>query len=286
VIHHTFDEFEDNNLNNLFEKPKFKECLSTCEGLLVFSKYLADQIIEKCNQIGLPIVPVIVICHPVPSVDSSLCFSLARYVSNPRIFHIGRFLRDSFSLYKLEIFPGTLVPKKCILRGVDMSDVSCPENLIIEARNGTEIWSLLDRDHVPRHRFLGSLAKTLQHWISSVQVFDKVGNEEYDHILASSLVFLDLVDASAVNTLLECIVRHTPILINRHPAVLELLGDQYPMFYRTLEEASEKASNLDVIKSAQLYLQRIPKSKFTYDTFRRGFRNAFIETRKESDANP
>ena len=54
--------------------------------------------------------------------------------------------------------------------------------------------------------------------------------------LVSSIVFIKLIEASAVNTLIECIMRHTPIVINRLPPIVELLGKDYPLYYDEIEE--------------------------------------------------
>ena len=65
----------------------------------------------------------------------------------------------------------------------------------------------------------------------SVNIINKLSNQEYDNLLTENIVFINLIDASAVNTLIECMVRNTPIIINRHPVVVELLGENYPLYY-------------------------------------------------------
>ena len=61
--------------------------------------------------------------------------------------------------------------------------------------------------------------------------------EEYDDLLTNNIVFVDLFDASANNTVLECIVRRTPIIINNIGAVSEYLGKDYPLYFENLEES-------------------------------------------------
>ena len=48
---------------------------------------------------------------------------------------------------------------------------------------------------------------------------------------SSCFTVCEVLAASANNVVLECIARATPILINRHPAVVEYLGLNYPLFY-------------------------------------------------------
>ena len=69
--------------------------------------------------------------------------------------------------------------------------------------------------------------------------------DEYDHILRSSVVVIDLVGASANNAVLECIAAHIPCFIRRLSAVEEYIGPGYPNFFdevgqleQTLNDAS------------------------------------------------
>ena len=49
---------------------------------------------------------------------------------------------------------------------------------------------------------------------NSVELLGRVSDDEYDALLEDSVVFLNLRDAPANTTVVECIVRNTPILIN------------------------------------------------------------------------
>jgi hypothetical protein len=74
------------------------------------------------------------------------------------------------------------------------------------------------------------------------------------------------VDASAVNTVIEAIVRNTPILINRLPALEEYLGSNYPLFYENLSEASALLTP-DQLERAHLHLQSMDRSFLKIDHF-------------------
>lgn len=99
----------------------------------------------------------------------------------------------------------------------------------------------------------------------SVSYMERVTDEEYDQLLSENLVFLNLFDSSANNTVIECIARRTPVIVNRLPALEEYLGKSYPLFYDTLEEASQLLE-LSKIYDAHLYLEqcvdRIRPEKF------------------------
>ena len=56
-------------------------------------------------------------------------------------------------------------------------------------------------------------------------------DHEYDRLLSESVVVCEVLAASANNVIVECIARAVPIAVNRHPAVLEYLGETYPLYY-------------------------------------------------------
>ncbi len=78
------------------------------------------------------------------------------------------------------------------------------------------------------------------------------------------IVFLDLKDASVNNTVLECIARSTPLIVNRHPAVEEYLGVDYPLFYESLDQVEELSKDISVLKAMD-YLNNMDKSFLSID---------------------
>ena len=101
----------------------------------------------------------------------------------------------------------------------------------------------------------------------SVEIIDRLSNEDFDVLLSENIVFLNLVDASAVNTVLECIVRNTILLCNRHPALEEALGVNYPGFYTNLVDATLMLGNQKKLKEIHNYLKRLDKKQFTLSYF-------------------
>lgn len=61
-------------------------------------------------------------------------------------------------------------------------------------------------------------------------------NEVLDELLSANVVVMEVYDASASTVLVECIARGTPILCNRHPALVEYLGAGYPLWFDAPEE--------------------------------------------------
>ncbi|MDD1443928.1 hypothetical protein MEO93_27020 [Dolichospermum sp. ST_sed3] len=111
-----------------------------------------------------------------------------------------------------------------------------------------------------------NLDQIIKDKLSSVQIIDKLANDDYDKLLTNSVVFLNLVDVSAANTIIECIVRETPILVNRHPALEEYLGKDYPLFYDDLNSVSD-ILNKDKIMETHLYLKNKDKDFLKIENF-------------------
>ena len=100
----------------------------------------------------------------------------------------------------------------------------------------------------------------------SVQIINMLSDADYDNLLSNNVVFLNLIEISACNTLIECIVRNTPIIVNKIPGVVELLGADYPLYYDNIDQV-ENLLTYKTIEKAYNHLKCIDKSKFTIDYF-------------------
>jgi len=105
-------------------------------------------------------------------------------------------------------------------------------------------------------------------------ILEYVTNDLYDALLTMNLVFLNLVDGSAINTLLECVVRCTPVIVNRHPAVVEVLGEDYPLYYTIPPGCSQPSPSVhqllsrpEAVWEAHRYLCRLDKTPYRMTTF-------------------
>jgi hypothetical protein len=109
-----------------------------------------------------------------------------------------------------------------------------------------------------------AVQQRLQEMLRSVKIIERVDDSSYDALLASSIVSIRLLDASAVNTVIECIVRNTPIAINRVPAVVEILGGDYPFY--TLPDGGITITE-DKVAATTAYLQKLPKHQYSIEHF-------------------
>ena len=271
VFHHTpNEEYSEHNLVEAFKKPLFIQSLQYCKLLIVFSDYLKEWIELTLCTLNID-VPVVMLYHPSQTIDECLRFDPVKYIKNKtkKIIHIGAWLRNSYSIYELD------VPRrfsKYALKGKAMDNyfitnetLGCITDTVLKCVNDKSLdenCGLISRDTKKMNKYGLGLVDLIRKNHYSVNLIDRITNEMYDRLLSQNVVFINLVDASAVNTLIECIVRNTPILVNRLPATVQYLGEGYPLFYFNLEHAKHLLkTDVNIIK-AYKYLKSLDKSKF------------------------
>jgi hypothetical protein len=105
-----------------------------------------------------------------------------------------------------------------------------------------------------------------------VRIIKMLSPLEYDSLVTSSILFADLFDASANNLVLEAIAYSTPLLINPVGGVVEYLGKEYPFYFQDLDQAANKAEDLQCVKAAHQYLGELPqKTDYSLDNFLHSF---------------
>ena len=82
-----------------------------------------------------------------------------------------------------------------------------------------------------------------------------------------------MITASANNVVVDCIAANTPLIINPHPAVVEYLGKEYPLYYSEFDEVPELCKE-DRLVAANEYLSKLDKSWASAETFRNSVANA------------
>lgn len=99
----------------------------------------------------------------------------------------------------------------------------------------------------------------LKRFDSSVTVLQEQTDMDYDLLLSRNVVFLPLIDAAAVNTLIECMARATPVVVTPVPAVVELLGPHYPLYLDLSTEDTSTLTYANII-AAHVYLKNLNTS--------------------------
>lgn len=172
-------------------------------------------------------VPIHVLTHPTE--DTDVKFTMGKFISNreKRLLHIGNWMRDVSQFQR--IIPNPMY-KKTVLRSI---------------RN----------DH-------GSLVND-----ATLELMGYLPDDEYDDMLSRNIACIFLRDASAINTVLECIVRNCPILVNGLPAIREVLGEEYPLYITGPADAERKMMDISLISRAFAYLRNLPKARFQFSYF-------------------
>ena len=273
VLHHTPNQdYTENNLVNVFSKQNFQESLNTCKGLIVMSTANKEWVEEQLNNLNVS-VEVIMLTHPTETVDKVFDYKLYKLNPVKKIIQIGAWLRNSYSIYDLNISK-VKDHTKFALKGKGMDNYfisddtfnNIKNNIINTDDNNSEMISGFHVNNRKLNKYIVGLVDTIDENHNSVSVLSNISNEQYDDLLTMNLVFINLVDASAVNTIIECIIRNTPVIVNRLPATIEYLGSRYPLFYDNIDEVNELLTKRNIWK-AHRYLKRMDKTKLSVDTF-------------------
>lgn len=217
------------SLNESIRSPRWKDAENQCRGIFTVSAYLADFLKEQTN------IPICSLIHPTEF--PKLTFDLDAFQKNvdPQLVIVGHWMRKFESLYQLQTHY-----KKCILKSGHSSQEIDLTYLKEKTKND-----------------------------QSVFFINHLDNDSYDMLLSKNIVFLDLHDVGANNTIIDCIARNTPCLVNRLPGTEDYLGKNYPFYFSCLEEASSKLNDASLIKSTTEYLKQLPiKKKMTGEAFR------------------
>lgn len=227
--------FGDGKSSNqkIFERDVWKKSLNYCQGLFTLSEYHKNWLKEQ----GFDF-PISNLYHPTETPELKFSFEEFEKNRNRKIIQIGWWLRKRESIHRLRSSN-----QKAIL------ELNSPWLHKMKLFEGKRI------KQDPRVRRIKYLK-----------------DNDYDLLLSKHVVFLDLYDSSANNAIIECIVRNTPVLVNRIPAVVEYLGEDYPFYFETLKEAGEKSSDMDLIEATTKYLENYSnKYKLSLEHFKQTF---------------
>lgn len=218
-----------NSPQNIISSDLFQESLKNCRCLITLSDYLKSWLETNVS------VPVISLKHPT-GLPNKL-WSKHEFVRDQKIVQVGYWLRNMSEIYKLKID----WPKYWLPSNTDYA------KFLFEIEN--------------------RLNNTAYHNNKSVIIPSKLNNEQYDNLLASSIVLLNLYDSSANNAVIECIARNTPMIINKHPAVVEYLGENYPLYCDFSKNSPLEFLSMAKIMSAEEYLRSMDKEFLNGENF-------------------
>ncbi|MEA5619909.1 tetratricopeptide repeat protein [Cronbergia sp. UHCC 0137] len=215
----------------LFENQIWQDSLPHCVGLFALSNYYGDWLKKETGK------PVSVLIHPTETPEKQ--FDFHQFLANPqkKVVQIGWWLRKLHSIYQLPLAKGNSLGYEKVRLGFlfESSEQILAQLMKIEGK----IYKI----------------QVDPAYVENTTVIKHIPDDAYDELLSRNIAFVDLYDSSANNAIIECIARATPLLVNPHPAVKEYLGDDYPMYFQTLEEAAEKALDTVLILETHQYLK-------------------------------
>lgn len=233
--------------SKLFNSIVFQKSLEMCKGLYVLSNDLKEKIKNKIGNIPLEF------CY-FPTETPKNVFTIEKFHENnsKKLINVGSWARKFLTIFlvnppsdlkKVMIEPSGLTPEKFKhFLEIEKSEVNCSSDL----DNLIEMLGYLD-------------------------------SETYDDLMSKNIMFMDFLDISASNLIIECIVRNTPILVKKHPAVIDYLGNEYPFYFESVQEATEKINNRSLIEKTYEYLTTLKTKRFlTGDHFFNSIKNGKI----------
>jgi hypothetical protein len=243
-------------ISSMIQSRQFLDSLEHCVGLFTVSGELARQLRERLN------VPVSALVHPT-EIPQTL-FDFDAFLSNPekKIVSIGWWLRRTLSIYYLPLDRTSPYRKVRLKLSDPLTETTSRGLARIEF---VKEWSS---------------RRLEQRFKENTQELPYLPSSGYDKLLSNNVVYLDLFAAGANNAVVECIARGTPLLVNPLPAVVEYLGQDYPLYFGSLEEAAAKASDFDLIGRAHLHLMKSPtRKRLSQKDFLQAFRKCEVYER-------
>lgn len=217
--------------NVMMKQSKFKVSVKHCKALITFSQSNARELRKTLAEIGA-IVPVFTIAHPT---------------------------EHNVPLFSWEIFQRT-------------REINCVGFWLRRLQSFTELRTELKKRYIfSSHRVeerLEHLKKVTQGLKRDCEIVPYLNREDYNHALATGIGYADYIACCASNTIIEHIVRTTPLIVNRLPSIVDYLGVDYPLYYDEPKQAEALARDMKALQAAHEYLKlRAASPMLRYEWF-------------------
>jgi len=255
---------------NIIQKPLFIKWLPYCKTIFVFSDYLRNYLIEILSLIGGTIPPIKVIKHP-----SAINSFFKKDKLQRRILQIGYWLRKVTTIAQLQNTweKVWLYGDNCAFNFLQKEINFINSNNDYQASNQKIISNVSLRSEIFVSDDMNARLDEKHDICNNFKKIEikRVNNDQYDQYLNSSIIIVQFWDTSVNNLVIEAINHGTPIICNRKPAIIEILGFAYPLY-------ADSPEQIDVILLAidrdEIDLQLISNNllkisvNYTYDIFR------------------
>ena len=235
----------DEELTQIIDSDLFLNSIKNCKIIITLSDFLNNYCKKILNTKKINI-PIKTIYHP--TIFNCKLFDYTQFINNnsKKIIQIGFWLRKCDTIYNIKFNKNTKYLKYWL--------------------PGGEYWLEYTNKIYGNKNLLND---------KSVTIKLNIPNNEYDDLFIDNIILLNVFNSSANNTILECISRNTPILVNKHPAIVEYLGEEYPLYFNTIKELNTIINSVDFINNvryANTYLINMTKDKFTINYFMNEFK--------------
>ena len=238
-IHETINVDSEDYLSikDLLLNEYYQKSIDNCKGIITFSDYCKNEI-----QLYCPNIPVLSIKHPI-LMDNIVEFNLNNFFSYKYgIVLLGSQLRNIYNFFSLDTnikkywLPGTI---KYFNQKFNVAKKNLEHNNII-----------LDE---------------------SIEIMYFKDFSDYDNFITTNIILIDLYDANANNAIIECIARNIPFFVNKIEAVVEYIGEDYPLYFKTKEDIELYINDpillKDIYFKTYLYIKNLDKSYLNISNF-------------------
>jgi hypothetical protein len=238
VCHHPPDIpdwYDHRGLRNLDDNARWQASFPSLKLVVTFSENSTRWVVENWRK------PCVTLRHP--TVVPALKWSITRYKQNrnKRLIQVGSFLRNTHAIYQVQVPPDFL--KTRIVQSAEW---------IVNA-----------------HQKCG-IAFGQRPYVGCVDELPRVEGREFDRLLSENIVFVELISAVANNTIVECIARNTPIVVNRLDGPEYYLGKGYPLFYDDITDVASLLNEQNIV-AAHRHLKKLDKSWISGRAFSAAF---------------
>lgn len=225
----------ENSIHEILKRPVFQESIKSCIGIIVLSNHLLNFLKDKIN------VPIFCIYHPTEFNVKK--WDLNAFLKNKKAVQVGYWLRKIDTITKITL--------------PNYEKIWLPSDYNQGIKKST-LESNINGEHYE---------DVVKKW-SDVTIEKFLSNQDYDSMVSSSVIICNMYDASANNTIIESIARESPIVVNKLPAVVEYLGEDYPLY---IDSTIDEMLNIDRIVDAHKYLKSMNKEHISTTNFVKDF---------------
>jgi hypothetical protein len=227
----------------------FRKSLERCKGLFFLTKTECDKWRIALDSLGYHHIKCDYGLHPIQNHEHRFSWDAFLENKDKRIIQTGHWLRIPYSIFKLDTpheFKKTIVPY-----------------------DDRQRWYL---------RLFGKTdgVRLNKHEMNSVDKVPLLSFEEYVTMLTENILYMELCEASANNTVLDAILMNTPLIVNKLDGVVEYLGEDYPLYFENRDEVADMLLDTEKLIETHIYLREMDKTRFSLENFGRSFFNSKI----------